>query len=74
MEHDLLKYSDSIDSSIIKKVKKLVVNTEVKECGGRQWEKAIIESYKIFNELRQNDGGRVLVSLKNRKLIYLGKK
>ncbi len=73
LEHDLLKYSDSVDSGIIKKVQNLVKNTEVKDCSGKQWERAILESYKIFNALRENNGGRVLVSKKNRSLIYLGK-
>ncbi len=73
LEHDLLKYSDSVDSGIIKKVQNLVKNTEVKNCSGKQWEHAILESYKIFNALRDNNGGRVMVSKKNRSLIYLGK-
>lgn len=71
---DLLKYSKTIDSGIIKQVQTLVKNTEVRDCSGTQWEKAILNSYEIFNELRENEGGRVLVSKKNRKLIYLGKK
>jgi hypothetical protein len=33
----------------------------------------IINSYKVFDELIKNNGGRVLVSIKNRRLIYLGK-
>lgn len=74
LDHDLLKYSDSVDSGIIKKVKNLVMKTEVSECSGKQWEKAILNSYKIFNELKANNGGRVMVSKKNRSLIYLGKK
>lgn len=73
LDHDLLKYSDNVDSGIIKKVKSLVGNVEVKDCSGKQWERAILNSYKIFNELRTNNGGRVLVSKKNRALIYLGK-
>lgn len=73
LDHDLLKYSKSVDSSIIKKVQNLVMKTEVKECSGKQWEKAILNSYQIFNLLRENNGGRVLVSKKNRALIYLGK-
>ncbi|MGN7812116.1 nucleoside triphosphate pyrophosphohydrolase family protein [Flavobacterium sp. 22076] len=71
---DLLKNCTTIDSGIIKQVQTLVKNTEVKDCSGKQWEKAILNSYEIFNKLRENEGGRVLVSKKNRKLIYLGKK
>ncbi|HKB44632.1 MAG TPA: MazG nucleotide pyrophosphohydrolase domain-containing protein [Chitinophagaceae bacterium] len=73
LDHDLLKYSNSVDSGIIKKVQSLVGNVEVKNCSGKQWEKAILNSYDIYNKLRNNDGGRVLVSKKNRSLIYLGK-
>jgi NTP pyrophosphatase (non-canonical NTP hydrolase) len=73
LDHDLLKYISSIDSGIIKKVQSLVMKTEVKDCSGKQWEKAILNSYEIFNKLRENNGGRVLVSKKNRALIYLGK-
>ncbi|MFD1603360.1 nucleoside triphosphate pyrophosphohydrolase family protein [Flavobacterium artemisiae] len=71
---DLLKNCTTIDSGIIKQVQTLVKNTEVKDCSGKQWEKAILNSYEIFNKLRENEGGRVLVSKKNRQLIYLGKK
>lgn len=70
---DLLKYSKSVDSGIIKQVQNLVKNTEVRDCSGRQWEKAILNSYEIFNKLREFNGGRVLVSKKNRQLIFLGR-
>jgi len=73
LDHDLLKYSSSVDSGIIKKVQNLVMKTEVRDCSGKQWEKAILNSYEIFNKLKSNDGGRVLVSKKNKSLIYLGK-
>lgn len=74
LDHDLLKYSKSVDSGIIKKVKNLVMKTEVNECSGKQWEKAILNSYQVYNQLRENNGGRIMVSRKNRSLIYLGKK
>jgi NTP pyrophosphatase (non-canonical NTP hydrolase) len=73
VDHDLLKYSSSVDSGIIKKVQNLVMKTEFRDCSGKQWEKAILNSYEIFNKLKSNDGGRVLVSKKNKSLIYLGK-
>ena len=49
------------------------MKTEVSSCSGKQWEKAILNSYKMFNDLRTNNGGRIMVSKKNRSLIYLGK-
>ncbi|MCC5915855.1 MAG: nucleoside triphosphate pyrophosphohydrolase family protein [Cryomorphaceae bacterium] len=73
LDHKLFKYSSSVDSEILKTIQKLVAGIEVQSCTQKQWETAIIESYKVFDELRKNNGGRVLVSIKNRRLIYLGK-
>lgn len=73
LDHQLFKYSSSVDTEVLKTVQKLVSGIEVKNCTQKQWETAIINSYKVYNELRINQGGRVLVSIKNRKLIYLGK-
>lgn len=71
--HQLFKYSDRVDTEVLKSVQKMVSKIEVKDCSASQWEKAIINSYKVYDELKINKGGRVLVSVKNRKLIYLGK-
>ncbi len=73
LDHQLFKYSSSVDTEVLKTIQKLVSGIEVSSCTQKQWETAIINSYKVYDELRQNNGGRVLVSIKNRKLIYLGK-
>src|SRR5690606_19427148 len=73
LDHKLFKYTSSVDTEILKTIQKLVGGIEVSSCTQKQWETAIIESYKVFDELRENNGGRVLVSIKNRKLLYLGK-
>ncbi|HEY1031602.1 MAG TPA: nucleoside triphosphate pyrophosphohydrolase family protein [Flavipsychrobacter sp.] len=72
--HQLFKYSDRVDSEILRDIQRLVSKIEVKDITTRQWETAIIESYKVLHELQKNQGGRVLVSIKNRKLLYIGKK
>lgn len=72
-DHQLFKYSSSVDTEVLKTIQKLVSGIEVKNCTQKQWETAIINSYKVYDELRINKGGRVMVSIKNRKLIYLGK-
>lgn len=73
LDHQLFKYSSSVDTAVLKTVQRLVSGIEVKDCTQKQWETAIINSYKVYDELKNNNGGRVLVSIKNRKLIYLGK-
>ena len=71
--HQLLKYSKSIDTEVLNTIKQLVSQIEVKDCTARQWEVVVLKSYEVFNKLKEYDGGRVLVSKKNRDLIYLGK-
>jgi NTP pyrophosphatase (non-canonical NTP hydrolase) len=73
LDHQLFKYSNNVDTEVLKTIQKLVSGIEVKNCTQKQWETAIINSYKVFDELKNNNGGRVLVSIKNKKLIYLGK-
>jgi NTP pyrophosphatase (non-canonical NTP hydrolase) len=73
IDHQLFKYSNSVDTEVLKTIKKLVSGIEVENCTKKQWETAIINSYKVFDELKNNNGGRVLVSIKNKKLTYLGK-
>lgn len=71
--HQLFKYSNRVDTEILKTIQKLAQKVEVKDCTAKQWETAIINSYSVFDDLVKNRGGRVLVSIKNRRLIYLGK-
>lgn len=63
----------SIETFTLTSIKAFCKGYEVSICSLKQWEKAIIESFKIYNILNEKDGGRVLVSLKNRSLIYIGK-
>ena len=68
----MLKESDRIDTEMLNTVKQLVTDLEVAGVSGFQWEKTIIESYKIYHKLIENKGGKILVSPKERKLEYIG--
>ncbi|WP_313190933.1 MazG nucleotide pyrophosphohydrolase domain-containing protein [Sphingobacterium sp.] len=69
----MLRSSDRIDTELLNTIKQLVVDLEVACVSSNQWEKTIIESYKIFHEVVENRGGKVLVSPVDRTLKYLGK-
>lgn len=69
----MLRSSDRIDTDLLNTIKQLVVDLEVASITSFHWEKIIIESYKVFHQVVENKGGRVLVSPKNRQLNYLGK-
>jgi NTP pyrophosphatase (non-canonical NTP hydrolase) len=67
----MLKSSDRIDTGLLNTIKQLVVDLEVADVTAYQWEKTIIESYKVYHKLLENQGGRVRVSPAERKLTYL---
>lgn len=69
----MLRSSDRIDTELLNTIKQLVVDLEVASVTSYQWEKTILGSYKVFHEVVENKGGRVLVSPKERQLKYLGK-
>ena len=69
----MLRTSDRIDTELLNTIKQLVVDLEVSSVTSHQWEKTIIESYKVFNQVVENRGGQVLVSPKHRQLQYIGK-
>ena len=69
----MLKASDRIDTELLNTIKQLVIDLEVSTVSSYQWEKTIIESYKVFHQVLENRGGRILVSPHDRKLQYLGK-
>ncbi|MEZ0542548.1 nucleoside triphosphate pyrophosphohydrolase family protein [Fibrella arboris] len=69
----MLKSSDRIDTELLNTVKQLVVDLEVAAVSSYQWEKTIVESYKVFHQVVDSKGGKVLVSPKARQLKYLGR-
>ncbi len=69
----MLKSGQRIDTEILNMIKQLVIDLEVANVSSFQWEKTILESYKVFHQVVENKGGRVLVSPKERKLEYVEK-
>lgn len=69
----MLKESDRVDTDLLRTIKQLVIDLEVSVVTAYQWERTIIGSYKIFHQVVENKGGRVLVSPSTRELKYLGK-
>jgi NTP pyrophosphatase (non-canonical NTP hydrolase) len=61
-----------IPFSLLKTIRSLTAELEIKEATPKLWEEAIVEGYDAFRQLKDNKGGKVRVDLDNRKLLYLG--
>jgi NTP pyrophosphatase (non-canonical NTP hydrolase) len=60
----------SLDYSLLKAVRELVRGYEVEVRPPWQWERAILEGFRIFRLLRQHRGGAVTVDLHQRSLDF----
>jgi NTP pyrophosphatase (non-canonical NTP hydrolase) len=61
---------DHVDFDLLKSVKEFVQGFEVDQAPFWQWERAIIDGYRIFRLLRTNRGGRLTLDLRKRELRY----
>lgn len=60
-----------VDFEILQTIDRLVGGLEVSQCDYQSWEKAILEGYKVFNELREHKKGVVSVNSKTHSLKYI---
>lgn len=61
---------DNISFDLLKTVKQFVHGYEVEKCPLRLWEQAILEGYKVFRQVRKNNGGIVVGDRKARTIEY----
>jgi NTP pyrophosphatase (non-canonical NTP hydrolase) len=61
---------DHVDLDLLKTVKEFVEGFEVDVVPLWQWERAILDGYRAFRELRDGGGGRVMLDLVERRLTY----
>jgi NTP pyrophosphatase (non-canonical NTP hydrolase) len=68
-----LRFFDGInhvDFDLLKMTREFVGGYEVEIVPLWQWEEAILDGYRVFRQLRDNRGGRVIVDLERRLLDY----
>lgn len=68
--HNFLDGITEIDFDLLKLVKSLTSNLEVRRASWRDWELAILEGYRIFRIINRVRGGYVVADLFDRKLEF----
>lgn len=71
-----LQYFDGlsyVSYSLLKLIREFVVDFEVRDVPSWQWERAILDGFRLFRELRDNQGGRVSLTMTahERSLTYV---
>ena len=70
-DHKFYEEIEVIDFDILKTIKGMVRNFESKNISSKQWEKAIIDGYNVYRQIKMNNGGKIQLNLKERTIKYL---
>jgi NTP pyrophosphatase (non-canonical NTP hydrolase) len=61
---------DTVEYGILRTIKELTAHLEVSRCTGRQWERAILDGFRVWRDVRRYGGGRILGDLDTRKIEF----
>ncbi len=61
---------NSLDYELLKTISELVKGYEVEDVPLYQWEKAILAGYSVFRDLREHEGGKVVMDFEHHTLTY----
>jgi NTP pyrophosphatase (non-canonical NTP hydrolase) len=61
---------DKVSFDLLKTISSFVRGYEVQECPLYMWEKAILDGYAVFRELRKSKGGIIVGNLKERSIQF----
>lgn len=70
-EHNFFENISMVDYDLLKTIKGMVKNLEVRIIPTSLWEKSIIEGFSAFRQLRQGNGGKVYLNLNKRAIKFL---
>jgi NTP pyrophosphatase (non-canonical NTP hydrolase) len=69
-EHNFFKDTSNLSYDILKTIQQFVKGYEVEECSLFLWERAILDGYKVFNQLKENGQGKIIGNLEKRTIEY----
>ncbi len=62
-QHNFYEHTQTIDGDLLSVIKTMISAHEVKEVPVWQWEKAILEGFKLFRQVKANEGGIILYKI-----------
>ena len=70
-DHNFYQDIQVIDFYILNTIKGMVRNFETKNISSSLWEKAIIDGYAVYRELKAKNGGKVYINLQTKTIKFL---
>lgn len=69
-KHSYLEEVSILDDQLLATIKSMTLHLEVSQCSLCDWEKAILDGYKVWRQIEKNKGGKVIVDLDARSIVY----
>ena len=67
-EQKLFSETDKLPLDVLKNIRKFIAGYEVDQCPAFLWQRSILEGYKVFRQLSENNGGTVIGNRKERTI------
>jgi NTP pyrophosphatase (non-canonical NTP hydrolase) len=67
---DFLEGATEVDHEVLEAIQRMTAHLEVRARTPAQWERAILQGFVIWRELRKGNGGRVTIDLTKQQLFY----
>lgn len=69
-QHNFFEGAGGVDYQLLRTIKNLTKNLEVKVCTTKQWEEAILLGYDMWRHLRENKAGRIICNMNERTMQF----
>ncbi|MGB7710625.1 MAG: nucleoside triphosphate pyrophosphohydrolase family protein [Microcoleus sp.] len=69
-DRNFLEGVDTLDDQLLKTIKNMTLHLEVSQRSLGAWEQAILSGYEVWRQVEKNQGGKVIVDLDARSIIY----
>jgi NTP pyrophosphatase (non-canonical NTP hydrolase) len=69
-DHSFFRGTNQVDPDLLKWIRKMVRGLEVANCTHIEWQTAILQGYKVFNALKEHQGGFVSLNAAQRSLTF----
>lgn len=70
-ELNYFENQEKVSLGILKTIEEFVSGYEVEKCPLKLWEKAILDGYSVFRQIKKNQGGWIIGNRKERTLRYM---
>ncbi|MEM7184373.1 MAG: nucleotide pyrophosphohydrolase, partial [Spirochaetota bacterium] len=68
--HNFLQGISNVDYELLRTIKILTRHLEVSECSLKQWEQAIFLGFKVWHQLKEKCGGRIVCNMYEKTMVF----